>query len=170
LRRTNIIDIIIFKKEAGMFSRKYLFLIFTLLIFYSPVFAEGLTSTEVLDYFNQGVKAQKEGDFFKANTFYQKVLLIEPNNLNYQKYIANNRAVEQMNEGDLDNAEATFNQILKSDPNYKPAQLNLGFIYEMRQDKLKAIEYWLKILNIKLDNLKPKALVLEEQKEEEVKK
>ena len=69
-------------------------------------------------------------------------------------------------QGFLDEAEEYFNESLKIDPNYLPAQLNLGFIYEKRRSELESIKYWLKVLNIDLDKVKPKGFVIDELTEE----
>jgi Tfp pilus assembly protein PilF len=65
-------------------------------------------------------------------------------------------------QGDLEKAEAAFNEVLEMDPNYEPAKLNLGFIYEQRRSELESIKYWLGVLKINLDEVKPKGFVIEE--------
>jgi tetratricopeptide (TPR) repeat protein len=99
------------------------------------------------------------------------VLLVDPYNPDWKKFILNNQGIMYAQQGDLEKAEAAFNEALKIDPEYETAKLNLGFIYEQRRSRLESIEYWLKVLNIDLDKVKPKGFVVEEgQKKEETKK
>jgi tetratricopeptide (TPR) repeat protein len=148
-----------------MFLRKALFLLVVLLMSCSLSFAGELTSKEAVNYFNDGVKAQKECKLQEAEMNYQKTILLDPSNRDLQKFIVNNRGVMYVQQGDLEKAEAAFNEVLKMDPNYRPAQLNLGFIYDKTRSRLESIEYWLKILNINLDELKPKDYILEESRQ-----
>lgn len=123
---------------------------------------------EAGNYYKEGVSKQKSDDFEGANVAYQKILLLDPNNKDYQKYILNNTGLMYTKQGDLDKAEAYFNQALAIDPNYHNAQLNLGLIYDAKEkNRLTVIQYWLKVLNIDLDKLKPKGYILEEPKEED---
>lgn len=150
-----------------MVLKKYFFLVIMLLAFYNLTSAGELISKEAVNYYNEGVKAQKASNFDMAEIAYQKTLLLDPYNTNWQKFIINNRGVMYAKLGDLEKAEAAFNEALKIDPNYEPAKLNLGFIYEKRRSKLESIEYWLKILNINLEDAKPKGFVIEEQQKTE---
>jgi Tfp pilus assembly protein PilF len=76
--------------------------------------------------------------------------------------IVNNRGVMFLTKGDMSGAEECFNNALSIDPNFKPAKLNLGFIYEKRRSELESIKYWLKTLNIDLESVKPKGYILSE--------
>jgi tetratricopeptide (TPR) repeat protein len=115
---------------------------------------------ETINYYNAGVKAQKAGNFTEAEDNYQKALLTDPYNTNWQKFVLNNRGAMLIKLGDFQKAEASLNDALKIDPNYKPAQINLGFTYEKRRTRLESLEYWAKVFDI--DNLKPKDVVIEE--------
>ena len=139
------------------------FLLLTALLFYfSLSYAGELTSQEAVNYYNEGVKAQKAANFAAADSAYQKVLLLDPYNPEWQKFILNNRAIMYAQQGDLEKAEAAFNEVLTMDPNYQPTKLNLGFIYEQRRSELESIKYWLGVLKINLDEVKPKGFVIEE--------
>jgi len=150
-----------------MALKKHFFLVIMLLAFYNLASAGELISKEAVNHYNEGVNAQKASNFDMAEIAYQKTLLLDPYNTNWQKFIINNRGVIYAQLGDLEKAEAAFNEALKIDPNYEPAKLNLGFIYEKRRSKLESIEYWLKILNINLEEAKPKGFVIEEQQKTE---
>lgn len=142
----------------------FLFLIF------SPANAQDLIIKEAKIYFNEGVEAQKEGNFNEAIKAYAKVLILDKDNLDYRKFIVNNRGLIYLSLDDIDNAEDCFNQALKFDPNYMPAKLNLGLIYDRTKDELTSIKYWFKAFDINLEELKPKAFVLEEGPEPKKKK
>jgi len=135
-------------------------------------YASELTAQEASNYFNEGVKFQNAANFMAANSAYTKTLFLDPKNERWQKYILNNRGVMCARVGDFDSAEQFFVEALKIDPDYRPAQLNLGLVYEgQKRSKLECIEYWLKALNINLEELKPKIFAIQElQKAQEKKK
>ena len=141
--------------------RKILYLAVLLFLICGTCLAGELTSGEAKTFFDQAVSLQKSSNFEEADINYQRVLLFDPYNVNYQKYILNNRGIMFASLGDMDQAEALFKAALSIDPNYKPAQLNLGYIYENRRSRLESLEYWLKVLNINIDEMKPKAFVIE---------
>ena len=126
-------------------------------------YAEQLVSKEAQNYYDEGVKAQEGSDFFNAEVFYQKVFLLDPTNPRWWKFITNNRGVILARQGDLARAEVAFKAVLKADPEYKPAQLNLGLIYDRNKPRCESLEYWAKYFD--LENLKPKDLIIEEGKE-----
>jgi len=142
--------------------RRGFFFLIVLLFYFSLAYAGELASQEAVNYYNEGVKAQKAANFAAADSAYQRVLLLDPYNPKWQKFILNNRAVIYAQQGDLEKAEAAFNDVLVMDPNYQPAKLNLGFIYEQRRSELESIKYWLGVLKINLDEVKPKGFVIEE--------
>ncbi|MDD2688987.1 MAG: tetratricopeptide repeat protein [Candidatus Omnitrophica bacterium] len=142
-----------------MFEKKaFLFLTLFLLLFYNFSYGEELIAKEAVDYYNQGVKAQNGGDLSEADTFYQKTLIVDPNNLDWQKLILNNRGIMYAERGDLKNAEIAFNEALKIDPNFSTAMLNLGLVYEMRRTRLESLEYWAQVF--RLDEKKPKNFII----------
>ena len=144
--------------------------LFFVLLFANNVFAGELISKEANNYYNEGVKLQKASNFAMAESLYQKVLYLDPYNTKWQKFILNNRGVMKAQQGSLDEAEMIFKRSLQIDPEYLPARLNLGFIYEQRRSELESIKYWLKVLKINLDDFKPKGYVLGEVQEPEVAK
>jgi len=136
---------------------------------FSFSYAEELLHEQAINYYNEGVKAQKAHNFLEADTAYQKVLLVDHYNPTWQKYILNNRGIILAKTGDLDRAEEAFNGALKLDENYMPAKINLGMIYEARRTRLESLEYWAKVFE--LDKLKPKDFVMEEgELKEKIKK
>ena len=136
--------------------------LFFVLLFANNVFGGELISKEADDYYNEGLKLQKASNFMMADSFYGKTLLVDPYNNKWQKFILNNRGVMKAQQGEVEEAEVLFNKSLKIDPDYLPAKLNLGFIYEKRRSELESMRYWLKVLNINLDDVKPKGFVLGE--------
>jgi tetratricopeptide (TPR) repeat protein len=140
------------------------------LLFTANSFAGELVSKEAVNYYNEGLKLQRGGDFVKADSFYQKALLVDKYDNKWQKYIANNRGVMLAEQGFLEEAEEYFKQALKIDQGYLSPKLNLGFIYEKRRTELESIKYWLKVLNINLDEVKPKGFVLGVAEETKVSK
>ena len=145
-----------------MILRKIPFVLFMLLFYCNASYSEDMMSEEAVNYYNEGVNAQKAGKFQAADVAYQKTLLIDPYNPAWQKFILNNRGVMYAREGDLEEAERAFKAALKIDPKYKSAQLNLGIIYDKYRSRLEALEYWTKLFA--LERLKPKGLIIEESK------
>lgn len=145
-----------------------IFNIFFVLLFVGNSFAGELISKEAVNYYNEGVKLQKASNFAMADSLYQKTLLVDPYNSKWQKFILNNRGAMEAQQGSIEEAEILFKRSLQVDPNYLPAKLNLGFIYEQRRSELESIKYWLNVLNINLDDIKPKGFVLGEIQEPEV--
>ena len=140
-------------------------ILFFILLFSGSAFAGELISKEAVNYYNEGVKLQKASNFAMADSLYQKTLLVDPYNSKWQKFILNNRGVMKAQQGSIEEAEILFNRSLQIDPEYLPSKLNLGFIYEQRRSELESIKYWLSVLNINLDDIKPKGFVLGEVQE-----
>lgn len=132
------------------------------LVLVAQSFAEELLIPQAIDYYNEGVRAQRGGDYDRADAAYQKTLLLD-NSDNWRKYIINNYGVIYAQQNDINSAEAAFKEALRMDPSFKPALFNLGLIYDRREDRLRAMEFWLKALGIDLDKLKPKGFVIEEK-------
>ena len=142
-----------------MGKKRVLVLFFGLLLFMGSSMAGKLAEDEAITYYNDGVAAQKEGKFFNAVTAYKKVLLMAPNNTDIQKFIANNMGVMYVKKGDLAMAEWSFKEALAIDPTYKPAQMNLGLIYDIKGNRAQAIEYWYKVFEV--DKHKPKDFLIQ---------
>lgn len=130
------------------------------IIFVNVSYAQELAAKEAVVYYNEGVRAQKNGDFDSALKAYQKASIISSY---YDKLITHNKAVMYAQSGDLKKAEELFNEVLALDPKNMPAKLNLGLIYDAKGDKYKALEYWAETFN--LEKHKPQAFIIEgEQK------
>jgi len=143
-----------------MVLRKVLFALLVMVCFSGLVYAEGIASRqEAHKYFNEGVKAQKSGDFEKASKEYSMAMMLTSR---YNKYILHNRGVMYAVRGDYANAAAAFKDVLELDPHYMPARLNLGRIYDIQADRCTALEYWANLLNI--EKAKPKSFIIEEEK------
>lgn len=142
--------------------KKTFSLLFFVLILMANAFASEVISKEAVNYYNQGLELQKISNFEVADSMYEKALILDPTDSKLQKFILNNRGVMLALNGRIDEAELFFNKALQIDKNYLPAKLNLGFIYEQRGNELESIKYWLKVLNINLDKMKPKGYLLED--------
>jgi tetratricopeptide (TPR) repeat protein len=151
-----------------MILRKIL-LISSISLFFNLSYAGELVSRQRINYYNEGVRAQKTGDFNQAATAYQKALLLASEDPDYQKRISNNLGVIYAQQGDFAKAEAMFNEILGRDQNYKPVLYNLGLIYYMQEDKDTALEYWVKYFSIDLDNPNAKNFIIEQEQKPELK-
>jgi len=143
-----------------MFLRIALIILF--LSYTGLAHAGELITAEAANYYETAVKAQRGGEFETARVNYNKALLLDPHNTNIQKYVLNNMGVMFMKVGNLDKAEDYFNKALTIDPHYTAARLNIGFIYEKERTELESIKYWLKVLNIDLDSVKPKGFVVQD--------
>jgi len=143
-----------------MVLRKVLFALLVMVCFSGFVYAEGIASREeAYKYFNAGVKAQKSGDFEKATKEYSMAMMLTSK---YNKFILHNRGVMYAIRGDYASAAAAFKEVLSLDPNYMPARLNLGRIYDMQADRCTSLEYWANLLN--MEKAKPKSFIMEEEK------
>ena len=71
--------------------KAFLIIAATILFFGTSSFAEQLAATEAINYYREGVRFQKGGDYVKAETFFQKALLVDPGNPKWKKLILNNR-------------------------------------------------------------------------------
>ncbi len=139
-----------------------IFVLFFILFSFTCALSGEVISREADNYYAEGVKQQKGDNFLQADTFYQKALLVDPSNLKLKRSILNNYGAMLGQQGFLDEAEENLLESLRIDPNYLPAKLNLGFIYEQRRSELESIKYWLQVLQINLDDIKPKGFVLGE--------
>ncbi|MDD5432033.1 MAG: tetratricopeptide repeat protein [Candidatus Omnitrophica bacterium] len=143
-----------------MSFRKVCFLVSLLVLCSKFCFAQELIPKEAADYYVKGVQEQKAGNFDAANMNYQKTLLMDPNNTKWNKFILNNRGVMFAQSGDLETAEKAFKEVLRMDPDYTPAKLNLGLIIDKRRSKCESLEYWAKVFN--LEKRKPRELFVDE--------
>lgn len=129
-------------------KKRILFILVSAFLFCGVAYADNLVGKEAVNYFTEGVRAQKSRDYFTASTAYQKVLLIFPKDMYYRKLVLNNLGAMYADQGDLTMAEAALNEALRIDPNFMPAKLNLGLVYDKQPDRMKALEYWMKALEV----------------------
>ena len=102
-----------------MSFKKILFLVFAAMFSYNLACAGQLLSKEAVNYYNEGVKAQKSGNLSAAASAYQKTILLDPSSQELRKYILNNTGAIYSAQGDLKKAEASFKEALELDPNSK---------------------------------------------------
>ena len=62
------------------------------------------------------------------------------------KIILNNTGIKYARQDQWEKAEEAFKKVLSQDPDYKPAKLNLGLVYDKIKTKKEAINYWLTVL------------------------
>jgi len=139
---------------------KRLLFMLAFLFFYGTSFAGELAAKEAVNYFNAGLEAQKAKRYSDAEINYRKTVLVNPANKKWPLMIANNRGVISIELGDLDSAAEYFLAALEIDPNFKPAQINYGFVLDKTASELDSMKYWMNLLNIDLQKLKPAGLVL----------
>ena len=105
---------------------KALIILFLICLFCNPAYASKLLSEQGLDYYNEGVKAQRMGDLRNAQTNYQKAILLDAK---YNKFILNNSGIIYANGGDIQKAELAFKEALRIDPDYHVPAFNLSLLY-----------------------------------------
>lgn len=144
-------------------QKKYFLAVEVLLLVFlltSSASAGKLMSEEAVNYYNEGVTAQKAKNFMAAEIAFQKAALLDSTDVRVQKALLNNRAITYIREGDLQSAESIFNEILRMDPGDMKAKMNLGLLYEQTRGRLECLEYWAKVFN--WEEAKPKDFLLEE--------
>jgi len=105
---------------------KSVFILFFIFLLCNIVFGSGLFSEKAIGYYNEGVRAQKRGDFYTAQMNYQKSILL---GISYKKFVFNNMGVLYANLQDTGRAETTFKEALMIDPNYDTVAYNLSLLY-----------------------------------------
>ena len=153
-------------KELKMIKRGLLLAALAMLITYNLSYSQTVASKEAVTYFNEAVKAQKSRDYGTAHASYQKALLLFPSDMDYRKLIVNNLGIIFAEQGNFSTAESAFMEALRIDPDFEPAQFNLGLLYDMQPDKMKAMNYWMKVIELR----KPKQFVIGETGNPEKKK
>lgn len=153
-----------------MIPKKVVFGIIFLLVLCVNCFAGEMATKESVICFNEGVKAQKSGEFSKAMSAYQKALYMDPyDEAGYRKEIMNNVACMYAKSGDIDKAVEAFEQILSFDPHNKLANLNLGLIYNKNGERCRALECWARIVEEPIDFVaaepREEVVVAKDQKE-----
>jgi len=128
--------------------RKTLVAIAAVLLWTGVSHAGKLIEEEGVNYYNEGVQAQKAGNYDTAVTAYQKAMVIGLDAANYRKYIFNNVGVIYSEKGEMDKAESMFLEALKIDPEYKPTNFNIAILYMKQGLCNKAMMYLTKSYNI----------------------
>jgi len=128
--------------------RKVLVAIAAVLLWTSALYAGKLIEEEGANYFNEGVQAQKAGNFDSALAMYQKAMVIGMDAANYRKFVFNNVGVIYSEKGEMDQAESMFLEALKIDPEYKPTNFNIAVLYMKQGLCNKAMVFLTKSYNI----------------------
>jgi len=142
-----------------MIIKIFLAIVMAIPLFCNSSYAGEGIAQEAINYYNEGVQAQKENNFFVASTLYQKAILLGPGK-DILKQLLNNYGAMNAKAQEFATAEKLFKQALAVDIHYRPAALNLGLIFDKQQDKLKSMTFWLLAFNIDIDAMKPKKYIL----------
>jgi len=143
-----------------MAVKRVLLAFIILLLSYTVSGAGELFDQHAEESFREGIKAHKAGNFPEAGALYQKAYMLNPNNAEMAKHIMNNHAIIVAETGNLAEAEEMFKDLIKRYPDYKPAAINLGFIYDKRRSRVESLEYWIEVLE--LQKLKPTDYLIDE--------
>jgi Flp pilus assembly protein TadD len=164
-------------KTYHFLTISFLFAIFLLNIFCGYARAEIEFGPTAEEYRSIGYKAQQEGDFDRALTFYHKALAMMQDDV----WTYNNLGVIYEQMGMVDRAEGLYLKALELDSNYLPPYTNLAFLYKERGDIPRAISYfrtrieyapdkdkWIPVLVQELEKIDPnyRSEVVEAQLEE----
>jgi tetratricopeptide (TPR) repeat protein len=136
------------RKEGTVIARKVMVTIAAVLLWTSVLYAGKLVEEEGLNYYNEGVQAQKAGNLDTALVAYQKAMVIGLDAANYRKFIYNNVGVIYSDKGQMEQAEAMFLEALKLDTEYKATNFNLAVLYMKQGLCNKAMGYLTKSYNI----------------------
>ncbi|MCU0666980.1 MAG: tetratricopeptide repeat protein [Candidatus Omnitrophica bacterium] len=135
-----------------------------LLAWSSSQAASEMARKEAINYYNAGVRAQKDGNLQEMKASYTKIFILDPENKELKKLVLHNYGVLYMKSGNYAKAEENFLDVLKMDPNFEAAKKNLGLIYDKTRSKLEALEYWLKFFNIDVNKMKPQNPIMADEK------
>jgi len=110
---------------------------------------------EILDYaaVKANLKALKPKDFVSVFSGNEEFLQNCTTPL-CTEIILNNTGIQYARQEQWERAEETFKNILSQDPDYMPAKLNLGLVYDKIKTKKEAIDYWLIVLDVSSKSLK----------------
>jgi tetratricopeptide (TPR) repeat protein len=129
-------------------ARKVIGVAAAIFLFAGVSYAGKLAQEEGLNYYNEGVLAQKSGGLDSAIVAYQKAMVIGMEVASYRKFIFNNVGVIYAAKGQMEQAENMFLEALKLDPQYKPTNFNLAVLYMKQGLCNKAMVYLTKSYNI----------------------
>ena len=144
-------------------NNRTLIIFFLISSFCYLAYGSELLSEEAIGYYNDGVKAQKSGDFYNADINYQKSILLD---VDCKKFVFNNYGVMYAEKEDMQRAETAFKEALAIDPDYNAVILNLSLLYlkiskisKDRGDVRKALDY----LEKAFYNYPKKSFIIEEE-------
>lgn len=100
--------------------------------------ADEVMEGQAIEYFKEGVEAQKSGDIDYAISLYTKATYAKPN---YAK-AHNNLGTAYAQKADFKKAEEEYRRAIMIDSHYSIALKNLAIIYAERKDYEKFYEYW----------------------------
>jgi tetratricopeptide (TPR) repeat protein len=106
-------------------------------------------SSEILTYFNLGVRLYSQREFLKAIQAYQKV--IELDSTYVEAY--NNLGIVYQEMGDLDRAFGAYQKSIEINPQYEKGYNNLGIIHYLKGCHEEATEAFQKALTINSNNI-----------------
>ena len=109
-----------------------------------------LPGKDAIYHFNLGINHQKRGNAIKAIEEYEKVINLDPNNVETH----NNLGVIYKEQGNLDKALEHFQFVLTLSPGMDQVHNNLGVIHYLRGDYEEAVQEYQKALELNHDNLK----------------
>jgi tetratricopeptide (TPR) repeat protein len=128
--------------------RKVLVMIAAVLLWTSVLYAGKLVEQEGLNYFNEGVRAQQNGNTDYALASYQKAMIMGLDASKYRAFILNNVGAIYAARGDTDQAESVLLEALKIDPEYKAANFNIAVLYMKQGLCNKAMTYLTRSYNM----------------------
>jgi tetratricopeptide (TPR) repeat protein len=104
--------------------------------------ADNLTEMqkEARSYRENGLAAQRTGDYDSALNLYQKAVALDPN----YAVPYNDMGIIYESKGDIDKAQESYFHAVKIDPFYESAYTNLALIYESKRDLVNAAACWQK--------------------------
>lgn len=108
-----------------------------------------------LDYYYEGFRAIRQGNFLEARTAYQRALLVGICNKNYKKIALNNMGVIYALNGNIKMADRAFKDALAIDPDYAVAQINLKTMYRRVKTDLKELGKNTRIINMDGERVNP---------------
>jgi tetratricopeptide (TPR) repeat protein len=147
------------ERGLKMITKRVGGIVLVMIFFAMTSYAGEIVQEQALQYYNEGLKAQKTGDFDNAKTAYQKaIMLAEGARKDIIKAIYNNFGVMYINMDNWEAAAQYFSDALSIDPDYKEANFNLGIFYAKMGEAEKALSYWGKALD------KTKSYLLDSEK------
>jgi len=131
-----------------MVTKNHVVIAGMILAFAAAAHASEASRQMLVQYYNEGVKAQKSGDIFAARAAYQKASLVMGSKRpEVAKAIYNNFGAIHAQVGNIDAAHNAFQAALNIDPNYKLANYNMGVLYASLGHAQEALAYLVRAFN-----------------------